>query len=112
MSDTDGYEIVIAGSNGEAVVVVAGDIDLRARHALVEALAQAPTDGQRLAIDLSQTTFIDSTALKVLLDVWRSRTEAGLDVVIREPSPTVLRTFEIAGLAEVLPIDLADRPFL
>jgi len=112
VSDTDGYEIVIAGSNGEAVVVVAGDIDLRARHALVEALAQAPTDGQRLAIDLSQTTFIDSTALKVLLDVWRSRTEAGMDVVIREPSPTVLRTFEIAGLAEVLPIDLADRPFL
>jgi anti-anti-sigma factor len=110
VSDTDGYEIVIAGSNGEAVVVVAGEIDLHARHALVEALAQAPADGQRLAIDLSQTTFIDSTTLKVLLEVWRSRTEAGMEVVIREPSPTVLRTFEIAGLAHVLPIDLADRP--
>jgi hypothetical protein len=48
----------------------------------------------------------------MLLEVWRTRTEAGLEVVIREPSPTVLRTFEIAGLANLLPVDLADRPTL
>ena len=110
MSDTDGYEIVIAGSDGEAVVVVAGEIDLRARRELVEALARAPRDGQRLAIDLSQATFVDSTTLEVLLEAWRSRSEAGLEVVIRAPSPVVLRTLEVAGLVDVLPLELAERP--
>jgi anti-anti-sigma factor len=108
MLDRDGYGVRVVDVEGEQVVEVAGEIDLRARAELVTAVSEATTEGQRLVIDLSQTTFIDSTALKVLLEAWRSQKDAGQDLVLRAPAPQVVRTLEIAGLVDTLLIDLAD----
>jgi anti-anti-sigma factor len=69
-----------------------------------------PGSQQQTRALLSQATFVDSTTLEVLLEAWRSRSEAGLEVVIRAPSPVVLRTLEVAGLVDVLPLELAERP--
>jgi anti-anti-sigma factor len=60
-------------------------------------------------IDLSRATFIDSTGLRALVDVWRCREDAGRELVLRTPAPVVMRTWEMAGMADLLPIDLTDR---
>lgn len=107
-SDGNGYRVRVQDVGGESVVEVSGEIDLRARSELVRAIRQASTAGQRLVIDLSRTTFIDSTALKVLLEAWRTQGEAGQDLVLRAPTPAVVRTLEIAGVTDTLTIDLTE----
>jgi anti-anti-sigma factor len=87
-----------------------GEFDLDARDRLTEALRVASVARDRLVIDLSRTTFIDSTGIKALADVWRSRVDAGREVVLREPTPAVMRTLKMAGLADLLPIDPTSHP--
>ena len=112
MSVSDDFKVMIVGADGEAVVYLVGELDLAVRDLLVDALTQASDMRQRLVIDLSRTTFIDSTGLKALVDLWRRRRTAGLELVLREPSPVVMRTLQLAGLADVLPIDTTNRPTL
>ena len=109
VSDPAEFQVItVGGENGEVVVYLVGDLDLAARDRLVEALTEASATTRRLVIDLSRTTFIDSTGVKALVDVWRRREDAGRDLVLREPAPVVMRTLEMAGVAHLLPIDLGD----
>jgi anti-anti-sigma factor len=110
MSVSADFKVLVVGADGEAVVCLVGELDLAVRDLLVEALTQASATRHRLVIDLSRTTFIDSTGLKALVDVWRRRGDAGLELVLREPAPAVMRTLQVAGLADLLPIDTTNRP--
>ena len=112
MSVSDDFKVMIVGADGEAVVYLVGELDLAVRELLVDALTQASATKHRLVIDLSLTTFIDSTGLKALVDVWRRRRDAGLELVLRAPSPTVMHTLQLSGLADLLPIDTTNRPTL
>ena len=47
-----------------------------------------------------------------LVDAWRWRVDAGRELVLREPAQVVVRTLEMAGVADLLPIDPTDRPAL
>jgi anti-anti-sigma factor len=109
VSAPDDFHVIFLPGDEESVVQVVGEIDLSTRNELAAALAEASADGSRLAVDLSHATFIDSTGLTVLVNVWRSRREAGLDLVLREPSPEVMRILNMAGLAQVFPIDGPDH---
>ena len=42
--------------------------------------------GQNVIVDLSRTTFMDSSGVRALMDLWHSLTVAGLDLVVRNPS--------------------------
>jgi stage II sporulation protein AA (anti-sigma F factor antagonist) len=110
MSVSDDSKVMIVGADGEAVVYLVGEFDLAVRDLLVDAMTQASATKPRLVIDLSRTTFIDSTGLKALVDVWRCRRDAGLDLVLREPSRAVMYALQLAGLDDLLPIDTANRP--
>lgn len=111
MSDPADFQVMTVGAgSGEVVVYLAGELDLAARDRLAEALTVASATAHRLVIDLSRTTFIDSTGVKALVDVWRCRVDAQRDLVLREPAPVVMRTLEMAGVADLLPIDRTDGP--
>ena len=83
------------------VVAVAGEIDLLA--SLIEA-------GRRqLVLDLSETTFLDSTGLGVLIGaVKRLRSRDG-ELVIVNVDETIAKTFEITGLDQIFTIR-SSRP--
>jgi anti-sigma B factor antagonist len=88
-------------SAGPAAVVIAlrGEIDLYTCPELKEKLLRVVADGATLVVvDLTETTFIDSTGLGVLIrGVERLRTEGGrLAVVCIDPNLT--RIFEVTGL--------------
>jgi anti-sigma B factor antagonist len=99
---TDGWE----RSEDIAMLVAGGDIDYEASPQLRECLAdQIHAGARRLVLDLSKVTFIDSTAIGVLVGaVMRLHEESGgsLAVVCSEENRRVLRIFEIAGVDSLI----------
>ena len=88
-----------------AVIGLKGEVDLYTCPELKEELLSVIADGATLVVvDLTETTFIDSTGLGVLIrGVERARTEGGqLAVVCVDPNMT--KVFEVTGLNRVFPI--------
>jgi anti-anti-sigma factor len=82
--------------SGHLVLGVEGEIDLAVADQLEEALARAAERAERIAVDLSECTFIDSTGIAVLLRA-HNRPDGPALTVLR-PSGQVLRVFEVTGL--------------
>jgi anti-sigma B factor antagonist len=80
-----------------SVVSIEGELDLATAPRLKWMLIDALEAGhEELVIDLSLTTFMDSTALGVLVGVNRSLGDARMAIVCAQS--TVLRIFEFSGL--------------
>lgn len=80
------------------VVVVEGELDLSTAPRLKWMLVDALHGGKRqLALDLSLTTFMDSTALGVLVAVLR-RLGPDERLAIASPRADVAKIFEFAGV--------------
>ena len=89
-----------AAAGGVGVLAAGGEIDLAASPLLHEHIARHVKAGTRhLIIDLSGATFIDSTAIGVLVGAVGSLREAcgGTLAVVCEHE-NVLKIFEISGL--------------
>ena len=96
-----GRESAVAGIDrrGEAVVVsLAGELDLynaeEVRRALLDTLADRT---ELLVVDLAEVTFIDSTALGVLIEA-RSRMTDRSGFRLAAPGIEVRRALEVSGL--------------
>ncbi len=81
-----------------SVISVEGELDLstapRLKWMLIDALAAGHS---QLVLDLSRTTFMDSTALGVLVGVKRSL-DAGAGLAIVCTRTAVLKIFELSGM--------------
>ena len=88
-----------------AVVEVGGVLDLasvaRTREQLHDALAAGP---ERLVVDLTGCTFVDASALSMLLDVHRRASRSGGVLTLRGCSPRVLRLLSLTGLRRVFDV--------
>jgi len=87
-----------------SVISIEGELDLATAPRLKWMLIDALEAGhQELVVDLSLTTFMDSTALGVLVGVNRT---LGIDarMAIVCPQSTVLKIFELSGLDGVFVI--------
>ncbi|HEY0633165.1 MAG TPA: anti-sigma factor antagonist [Thermoleophilaceae bacterium] len=88
-----------------AVVVASGEIDAHAAPFLRDTLMSLAASGRtQLIIDMTAATFIDSTAIGVLVGHLRRMGEAGGSLTVACANENVLRTFEIAGLERELEI--------
>jgi anti-sigma B factor antagonist len=93
-----------------AYLVPIGEFDLscvkKFRESLKKSVADAPDD---LVIDLRSVTFIDSTALGLLIRADKLAGEEGFRLhVVRSPTEIVRAVFEASGLNKILP--LTDEP--
>ena len=91
------------------VVAVGGEIDLFTAPELKAALGEALESGRtRIVVDLTETTFLDSTALGVLIGtVKRLRSRDGRLTIVNVDQ-NIAKTFEITGLDQIFTI-LATR---
>ena len=81
-----------------SVIAVDGDLDLSTAPQLKWMLVDSLDAGQlQLVLDLSQTSFMDSTALGVLIGVNRSL-KPGSRLAIVCPRTKVLKIFELSGM--------------
>jgi anti-sigma B factor antagonist len=90
---------------GLRIVVVRGELDLFAAPELKEAISQALVEDARdLIVDLTQTVFIDSSGLAVLMLAMRRAQRLDGRLVVIDAGGSVARTFRIAGLDQILTI--------
>ena len=83
---------------GAVVVELAGELDLYNAHTVREALlGQAEKKPERLVVDLSRVTFIDSTGLGVLIEA-RTRLPNRQAFMLAAPGLETRRALEISGL--------------
>ena len=89
----------------DCVVVLGGEVDLYTAPELKQELHRLVAEGAtRVVIDMTQTTFIDSTTLGVLLSVVKRVRPEGGTVVLVCPDRNVRRIFEITLLDRVFAI--------
>jgi anti-sigma B factor antagonist len=87
------------------VVAVRGEIDLFTAPDLKATLLGAIDAGKsRIVVDLTETAFLDSTALGVLIGaVKRVRARDGALTIVNT-DPNIAKTFEITGLDQIFTI--------
>jgi anti-sigma B factor antagonist len=103
-------DTVDGGEDADDIVVLtaSGEIDFAASSQFRESILDHANSGERLVVvDLSTVTFIDSTAIGVLVGIAVKLQKAGrqpLAVVCAEENRRVLRIFDIAGVANVMTV--------
>ena len=87
------------------VLAVRGEIDLFTAPQLGRVLAESIEAGRnRIVVDLTETSLLDSTALGVLIGaVKRLRSRHGTLVIVNA-DPNMAKTFEITGLDQIFTI--------
>lgn len=111
------FALTLAHAPSGLIVRVVGEIDMATAPELGKAIAAAVGRTRRIVVDLSQVSFLDSSALNTLVGCQRAA--AARQIQLRVVSPAdraVRRVFEIAhlieplGLVDSLDDALADSP--
>lgn len=93
------------------VIDVGGELDLFSTPELKELFLDLVAEGARgIVIDLTAATFVDSTALALLMSLPRL-IGPGV-VVVACDNPQIRKTFEITGIDQRLPIEPEIEPAL
>jgi anti-sigma B factor antagonist len=99
------FQIEERSAQGATVVAVTGEIDVATAPQLQECLHGLIAQGQpSLVIDLLAVTFLDSTALGVLVGALKRCREQGGDLQLVVADARIMKIFEITGLTTVFPI--------
>ena len=89
-------------SNGCSIVSVVGELDVATAPELRTRLDDAIDRGPAVVVaDLLGVTFLDSTALGVLIGALKRSQAAGGELRIVAAEPRILKIFEITGLTEL-----------
>jgi anti-sigma B factor antagonist len=82
-------------------IVVTGEIDAHTAPQLAEHFALLPAGGD-IELDMSGVDFMDSSGLRVLIEVHQRADAAGRQLIVCRPSTSVARLIEISGLSNLL----------
>ena len=94
-------EPAVAGSR--TVLAVTGEVDIATAPHLRAAVDAAFMDGaDDVCVDLTDTTFMDSSGVHALVDASREAVRLGRELTIVCPPGPVARVIEIAGVEELL----------
>lgn len=93
------------------VIRLGGDLDLYNVEQVRSALAEAATENpERVVVDLSEVTFLDSTALGVLVEARAALPPGRLHLAA--PQLEAMRALKVSGLDRHLPVhDTVDDAF-
>jgi anti-anti-sigma factor len=103
------FEIQIDRSPRSVVVRVSGEFDITCRREFESRTREVL--GRRLRsliLDLRNMSFMDSTALGQILELWSWSRRNDCDFAVLKPRDHVYQAFETAGLLDELPI--IDQP--
>ena len=88
-----------------SVIRLAGDVDLYDAPELKDLMAESIRAGTRhLICDLSEVTFIDSTALGVMIQARKRLEPDGGSIRVACPGPAIADIFEAVGLDRMVPV--------
>jgi anti-sigma B factor antagonist len=87
------FELSVRDLDGTRFVTVSGEVDMSVADTLTEALS-----GQRVLVDMTGVSFIDSTGLACLLVALD-----GSETLVLRRSTSVARILELAGVSQLFP---------
>jgi anti-sigma B factor antagonist len=79
-----------------------GELDAHTAPQLAERMSELPPGDGEVVLDIKLIEFMDSSGLRVVIDVHQRAADAGRRLVLRHPSAAVQRLLEISGLADHL----------
>jgi anti-sigma B factor antagonist len=93
-------------------IAVRGEIDLDSAPKLSDAMGELVQRGyQQVALDLGAVEFMDSTGIRVLVDMHERLRDTGGELVLQAASAPVRRVLALTGLDRLLPLaDEAGSP--
>lgn len=95
----------IAEADSRCLVTVQGELNRHAGQWLREHLVALATRGcRRVLVDLSETTFIDSSGLSVLIGAMEGMDDLGGELVLRAPPAGVYEEGRVRRLGELMAI--------
>ena len=109
LADTS-FELRISQAAENVVVAVAGEVDMATAPELAEAIAAVTDSASRVVVDLTQATFLDSSALNALVHGQRVLANRRIEFRVVSPADRIVRrAIEITqleaqlGVVESLP---------
>ncbi len=97
---------IAALPDDEACLVLSGEIDAHTAPDLAGHLDPLPGDSGDVVLDVAAIEFIDSSGLRLVVEAHQRAETDGRRLVIRTPSPALMRLLEISGLIDHLTIDV------
>ncbi|SRR5579884_50408 len=98
-------DVAVRTDRDVSVVSVAGEVDLYTAPRLEEALSRAASGTPPLVVvNLAQTTYLDSTALRVLTTALRQVRERDGEIAVISTQPKITKLFSITGLDQLFPL--------
>lgn len=102
-------QVGVRSNGGVAVVDVAGEVDLYTAPRLEEALTRAAAAAPPLVVvNLIHTTYLDSTALRVLTTALKRVRERDGEIALVSTQPKIAKLFSITGLDQLFPMCAAE----
>ena len=99
------FQVEVGPDAELCVVTVVGAVDLATSPELRHELDEAGKLGAPLvAVDLTQATFIDSSAMHVLSEAHRSLRRRGVSMWVLCPDTTIAKLLEITAVDRLIPI--------
>jgi anti-anti-sigma factor len=90
-------------SPGVLMVTVAGDLDMSTSTQVEEAISAAPAT-DRVIVDLTSCTFLDSAGVRLLLATHRKVMPTGGRVELVTSDPNLLRVLEITSVSTMMQV--------
>jgi anti-anti-sigma factor len=90
VSDTP-FGIRSSWEGDTAIIVVRGEIDLSTAPEMKTAVEAIPEAAQRVVIDLSESTFLDSAGIDTLLRCRRELDRRGIELRVVSPTDGIVR---------------------
>lgn len=88
-----------------AVVRPVGEMDIATVKALRDALARAcSSEADRVVVDLAAVTFIDSSAIGVLVVTAKTLRRGGCNLIIVNATSRPMRTLQLTGVPSVVDV--------
>ena len=92
-----------AESRGDTMIIaVSGDLDIVTSPQLDERLTQAEADHSAIILDFGEVTFLDTSALAVIVGHWKTAEARGRTLALANARYRYTKTLWITGLADKL----------
>lgn len=101
------FSASIEDADGRRTVVCRGELDLSSVDALAQAVHRLTVSGLPVRIDMAGTTFMDSAGVSALLRARATEEGLGRLVTLLAPSDAVVRTLDLAGIADLFAVEPA-----
>lgn len=95
------FNVTIETNPGSYTVALSGELDIATADQLTSALeGVSPASGERLVIDLTSVSFMDSTGLRVLIAANGSAADGGYELFIVTGDSPAKRVLELTRMDE------------